>query len=128
MSIELLLLALFIGVGFGCLVLAVRSLGTAVRLWARGLRVMGVATARASSDRRRGPLVVFTDHLGRVFVLDPGGRGPLHQLPAVGEQVPVVYLRNRPIAAGVWTSRHLLAPSLGWFLSSTLAFGTGLIL
>ncbi|WP_411092848.1 hypothetical protein [Streptomyces sp. 049-1] len=128
MSIELLLLALFMGVGVGCLLLALRSLGTAVRLWARGLRVMGVATARTSSDPRRGPLIAYTDHLGRVFVLDPGGRGPLRHLPAVGEKVPVVYLRNRPTAASVWTSQHLLAPSLGWFLSSTLAFGTGLIL
>ncbi|WP_405465965.1 hypothetical protein OG783_22790 [Streptomyces jietaisiensis] len=124
MDVELVLSALGTGFGLGCLLLAVRAVRTAVRLWARGLRVTGVVTARTTADRRRGGLVVFPDHLGRELVLDPGAYASLCGLPLVGRAVPVVYVRERPTAARLWTLRHLLAPSFGWFLSSTVAFGT----
>ncbi|MEW2163404.1 hypothetical protein AB0912_10445 [Streptomyces sp. NPDC007084] len=126
MAAELLLPALCTGLGLGFLTLATRSVLGAVRLWLRGLRVMGRVTPRKGIDRRPGGLVVFSDHLGRGLVLDPGWRGPLCGLPPVGGTVPVVYVRNRPASARLWTLRYLLAPSFGWFLSSTLAFGTGL--
>ncbi|MXM63495.1 hypothetical protein GR925_08545 [Streptomyces sp. HUCO-GS316] len=127
MDAELVLLALCTGFGVGCLLLAVRGVLTAMRLWARGLRVTGVVTARAAADRRRGGLVVFSDHLGRELVLDPGAYAALCGLPPVGRAVPVVYVRERPATARLWTLRHLLAPSFGWFLSSTLAFGTAVV-
>ncbi|WP_369186671.1 hypothetical protein [Streptomyces sp. R08] len=127
MDAELLLLALCTGLGLGFLSLAVRQLAAVVRLWAGGLRVTGVVTKRVAADRRRGGLVVFSDHLGRAVVIDPGSYGPLCGLPPVGGRVPVVYLRSRPGAARLWTLRHLLAPSFGWFLSSTLAFGTAVM-
>jgi hypothetical protein len=127
MDAELVLLALCTGFGLGCLMLAVRGVLTAVRLWARGLRVMGVVTARAAADRRRGGLVVFSDHLGRDLVLDPGSYASLCGLPPVGRAVPVVYVRERPGMARLWTLRHLLAPSFGWFLSSAVAFGTAVV-
>jgi len=127
MDAELLLLALCTGSGLGFLLLAVRQLVAVVRLWARGLRVMGVVTKRAAADRRRAGLVVFSDHLGRAVVIDPGAYGPLCGLPPVGESVPVVYLRSRPGAARLWNVRHLLAPSFWWFLSSTVAFGTAVM-
>ncbi|MFD9326765.1 DUF3592 domain-containing protein [Streptomyces sp. NPDC060065] len=127
MNAELLLLALCTGFGLGFLLLAVRQLAAAARLWVRGLRVTGVVTKRVATDRRRAGLVVFTDHLGRALAIDPGAYATLCGLPPVGGSVPVVYLRNRPGAARLWTLRHLLAPSFGWFLSSTLAFGTGVV-
>ncbi|MFH8393367.1 MULTISPECIES: hypothetical protein [unclassified Streptomyces] len=127
MGAELVLLALCTGFGLGFLTLATRSALGAVTLWVRGLRVMGRVTPRGASDRRRGGLVVFSDHLGRGLVLDPGWRGPLCGLPPVGGSVPVVYAQNRPATARLWTLRYLLAPSFGWFLSSTLAFGTGVL-
>ncbi|MGW3661737.1 hypothetical protein [Streptomyces sp. NPDC005141] len=128
MDAELMLLALCTGFGLGFLLLAARSTTAAVRLWVRGLRVVGVVTARAAADRRGGGLVLFSDHLGRRLVLDPGRCGRLYGLPPVGGSVPVVFVRDRPAAARVWTVRHLLAPAFGWFLSSTLAFGTGVVI
>ncbi|MEU2422708.1 hypothetical protein ABZ619_17080 [Streptomyces sp. NPDC007851] len=127
MHAELVLLAVDTGFGLGSLVLAVQAVLTALRLWARGVRVTGVVTARAPVDRRRGGLVVFSDHLGRRLVLDPGAYAPLCGLPPAGCSVPVVYGRERPAAARLGTLRHLLAPSFGWFLSSTLAFGTAAV-
>ncbi|KIF69150.1 hypothetical protein HY68_12010 [Streptomyces sp. AcH 505] len=128
MGVELLLLALCTGLGLGFLLLAVRSVLAALRLWLRGLRVMGVVTARGTSDRRRGGLVMFADHLGRSLVFDPGRRGPWCGLPRLGRSVPVVYARNQPTSAGLWTARYLLSPAFGWFLSSTLAFGAGVLM
>ncbi|MEU9736035.1 hypothetical protein [Streptomyces sp. NPDC048002] len=127
MDAKLLLLALSTGFGFGFLVLALRASLAAVRLWMRGLRVPGVVAARAAADRRGGGLVVFSDHLGRRLVLDPGRYGPLCGLPPVGGEVVVVYARSRPTAARLWTLRHLLAPSFGWFVSSTVTFGAGVV-
>ncbi|MEU3892003.1 hypothetical protein [Streptomyces sp. NPDC029041] len=127
MNAQVVLLALSTGLGLGSLLAAVRALATAAALWARGRRVAGRVTARAATDPRRGGLVVFSDHLGRDFVLDPGPLGPFCGLPPVGDSVPVVYARDRPTGARLWTSRHLLAPSFGWFLSATLAFGTGVV-
>ncbi|MFI2910092.1 hypothetical protein ACG2OD_17825 [Streptomyces sp. PDY-4] len=127
MNAQLVLLALCTGCGLGFLLAAVRAVASAAVLWARGRRVMGRVTARAASDRRRGGLVVFSDHLGRDLVLDPGPCGPLYGVPPVGGSVPVVYERERPTRARLWTSRHLLAPSFGWFLSATVAFGTGVM-
>ncbi|MFD7997084.1 hypothetical protein [Streptomyces mexicanus] len=124
MDAELVLSALGTGFGLGCLLLAARAALTAVRLWTRGLRVKGLVVGRAPADRRHGGLVVFSDHLGRELVLDPGAYAPLCGLPPIGRTVPVVYVRERPTAARLWTLRHLLAPSFGWFLSSTVAFGT----
>ncbi|WP_018544807.1 hypothetical protein [Streptomyces sp. LaPpAH-108] len=127
MNAGLLVLALCTGFGLGCLALALRALLTAVRLWARGLRVTGIVTARAAADRRPGGLVLFRDHLGRDLLLDPGRCGPLCGLPPVGRSVPVVYARERPVVARLWTMRHLLAPSFGWFLSSALVCGAGVV-
>ncbi|WP_329529487.1 hypothetical protein [Streptomyces sp. NBC_01462] len=127
MDAELMLLALCTGIGLGFLLLAVHAVLTAARLWARGLQVTGVVTARVPADRRRGGLVVFSDHLGRDLVLDPGSYAALCGLPPVGRTVPVVYARSRPTTARLWTLRHLLAPSFGWFLSSTVAFGTAVV-
>ncbi|MEV8031599.1 hypothetical protein [Streptomyces sp. NPDC086182] len=124
MDVELVLPALGTGFGFGCLLLATRALLTAVRLWTRGLRVTGVVTARDPADRRRGGLVFYHDHFGRDLILDPGAYAPLCGLPPIGRSVPVVYVREHPTAARLWTLRHLIAPSFGWFLSSTVAFGT----
>ncbi|MGW1722206.1 hypothetical protein ACWCQK_04605 [Streptomyces sp. NPDC002306] len=127
MDTELVLLALCTGIGGGFLLLAVRAVLTALRLWARGVRVTGAVAARAPADRRRGGLVVYSDHLGRDRVVDPGVYAALCGLPPVGAAVPVVYVRSRPAAARLWTLRHLLAPSFGWFLSSTVAFGTAVV-
>ncbi|MFG2951000.1 hypothetical protein [Streptomyces adustus] len=127
MDTELVLLALCTGAGSGFLLLAGRAVLTAVRLWARGLCVTGVVTARAPADRRRGGLVAYSDHLGRPRLLDPGAYGALCGLPPVGAAVPVVFVRSRPAAARLWTLRHLLAPSFGWFVSSTVAFGTAVV-
>ncbi|MFJ6086481.1 hypothetical protein ACIQI8_34335 [Streptomyces sp. NPDC092369] len=127
MDAELALLALCTGCGLGFLLLALRSLVVVGRLWARGLRVMGVVTPRGAGDRRPGGLVAFCDHLGRHLLLEPGRYGALCGLPPVGGSVPVVYVRERPTAARLWTVRHLLAPAFGWFLSSALAFGTGVV-
>ncbi|MFD7878894.1 hypothetical protein ACFV5G_33175 [Streptomyces sp. NPDC059766] len=127
MDTELVLLALCTGAGCGFLLLAGRAVLTAARLWARGLRVTGIVTARAPADRRRGGLVAYSDHLGRHRVLDPGSYGTLCGLPPVGAAVPVVFVRSRPTAARLWTLRHLLAPSFGWFVSSTVAFGTAVV-
>ncbi|MCF3136848.1 hypothetical protein [Streptomyces olivochromogenes] len=127
MYTELLPLALCTGFGLGFLLLALRASVAAALLWLRGLRVPGVVAARAAADPRRGGLVVFSDHLGRDLVLDPGRYGPLCGLPPVGGRVIVVYARTRPTAARLWTLRHLLAPSFGWFVSSTLAFGAGVV-
>ncbi len=124
---QVVLLALCTGLGLGSLLAAVRALATAAALWARGRRVMGRVTARAATDPRRGGLVVFSDHLGRDLVLDPGPLGPFWGVPPVGARVPVVHARERPTQARLWTSRHLLAPSFGWFLSATVAFGTGVV-
>ncbi|MEU9557206.1 hypothetical protein [Streptomyces fumanus] len=124
MDRELVLAALGTGFGLGCLLLAVRAVLTAVRLWTRGLRVKGQVVGRAPADRRHGGLVLFSDHLGRELVLDPGAYAPLCGLPPVGHSVPVVYVRERPTGARLWSVRHLLAPAFGWFLSSTVAFGT----
>ncbi|MCX4737460.1 hypothetical protein [Streptomyces antibioticus] len=128
MDVELTALALCIGFGAGFLLLAGRSTATAVQLRVRGLRVTGVVTARAAADRRGGGLVVFPDHLGRRLVLDPGRYGRLYGLPPAGGSVPVVFVRERPTAARVWTMRHLLGPAFGWFLSSAVAFGTGVVI
>ncbi|MFE6526708.1 hypothetical protein [Streptomyces sp. NPDC057794] len=125
MNAQVVLLALCTGLGLGCLLAAVRALVAAAALWARGRRVVGRVTAHTAAGRRRGGLVVFSDHLGRDLVLDPGPFGPWCGLPPVGGSVPVVYARERPTHARLWTSRALLAPAFGWFLSATLAFGTG---
>ncbi|MGW1505626.1 hypothetical protein ACWCQW_45415 [Streptomyces mirabilis] len=125
MNAKLLLLALSTGLGLGFLLLAVRQLVTVAWLWARGVLVTGVVTPRVSGDRRRTGLVVFTDHLGRTIVIDPGAYGSLRGMPPVGGTVPVVYPRDRPAAARLWTPRYLLSPALGWFLSSTVAFASG---
>ncbi|MFJ9538289.1 hypothetical protein ACIRPX_13605 [Streptomyces sp. NPDC101225] len=127
MDAELLLLALSTGLGLGFLLLAVRQLMTAVRLWGRGLRVTGVVIARVPADRRRTGLVMFTDHLGRVVAFDAGAYGPLCGLPPIGEKTPVVYLRRKPTTARLWTLRHLLAPAFGWFLSSSVVFGAAVM-
>ncbi|MCX2922440.1 hypothetical protein [Streptomyces sp. NEAU-W12] len=128
MNAELVVLALCTGFGVGFLLAAVRAMATAAALWARGRRVMGSVTARKATDRRRGGLVVFSDHFGRDLVLDPGRYGPFYGVPPVGDNVPVVYVREHPTQARLWTPRHLLAPSFGWFLSATLAFGTGVVM
>ncbi|MFE9607896.1 hypothetical protein [Streptomyces sp. NPDC006012] len=122
---NLLLLALFTGFGIGCLVAALKAALAALRLWARGLRVMGVVTPRAPADPRIGRLVRFSDHFGRDLLLDPGRYGPLCGLPRAGRSVPVVYRRDRPTDARLWHMCHLLAPSFGWFVASTVVFGTG---
>jgi hypothetical protein len=127
MGEALVLLALFTGFGLGFLLLGVQGAVTALRLTGRGVRVRGVVTERVVSDGRRGGLVVFTDHLGRALILDPGPYAPLCGLPPVGREVHVVYLRKRPQSARLCTVRHLLAPSFGWFLASTLAFGTAVV-
>ncbi len=127
MSSEVVLLALCLGFGTGCLLAAVRAALTALGLWARGTRVMGVVTHRAPTDPRPGGLVRFRDHRGRELVLDPGRFGPLCGLPPAGGRVPVVYRRERPTVARLWHLGHLLAPSFGWFLGATLAFGTGVL-
>ncbi|MGW0988091.1 hypothetical protein ACWD46_17950 [Streptomyces sp. NPDC002486] len=127
MNEQVVLLALCTGLGFGFLLAAVRALATAASLWARGRRVTGRVTARAAPNRRRGGLVVFSDHLGRDFVLDPGPLGPFRGLPPVGGSVLVVHARECPARAGLWTTRYLLAPSFGWFLSATAAFGTAVV-
>ncbi|MFH8414995.1 hypothetical protein [Streptomyces collinus] len=123
MNAQVVLLALGTGLGLGSLPAAIRAPATAAARWARGRRV----TARAATDPRRGGLVLFSDHLGRDVVLDPGPLGPICGMPPVGGSVPVVYARDRPTGARLWTSRHLLAPSFGWFLSATLAFGTEVV-
>ncbi|WAX78906.1 hypothetical protein [Streptomyces sp. KMM 9044] len=128
MNAQLVLLALCTGLGLGFLLAAVRAAATAAALWARGRRVMGWVTPRKAADRRRGGLVMFSDHLGRDLVLDPGRCGPFYGVPPVGDNVPVVYVRERPTQARLWTSRHLLAPSFGWFLSAPLAFGAGAVM
>lgn len=127
MNAQVVLLALSTGLGLGSLPAAIRAPATAAARWARGRRVTGRVTARAATDPRRGGLVLFSDHLGRDVVLDPGPLGPICGMPPVGGSVPVVYARDRPTGARLWTSRHLLAPSFGWFLSATLAFGTGVV-
>ncbi|MFE9939870.1 hypothetical protein [Streptomyces hirsutus] len=127
MFTQLLLLALCLGLGVGCLLVALKAALTALGLWARGLRVMGVVTPRSAADPRLGGLVRFSDHLGRELVLDPGRYGPLCGLPPVGGNVPVVYRRERPTVARLWHLCHLLAPSFGWFLTATLAFGSGVV-
>ncbi|MGW1299188.1 hypothetical protein ACWD5R_05050 [Streptomyces sp. NPDC002514] len=121
---DVVLQALVIGFGVGSLVAALRAVLAAVRLWARGLRVMGVVTPRAPADRRIGGLVRFSDHFGRDLLLDPGKYGPLCGLPRVGRSVPVVYRRDQPTDARLWNVCHLLAPSFGWFFTSTVMFGT----
>ncbi|MFI6347458.1 DUF3592 domain-containing protein [Streptomyces sp. NPDC050560] len=125
MGAKLLLLALCTGFGLGCLLLAFRSLARVARLVVRGLLTQGVVTPRRPSDGRRGGLVEFPDSLGRTFVFDPGWYGALCGLPAIGGPVRVVYLRNRPSTARLWLTRHLLGPSFGWFLSSSLVFALG---
>lgn len=45
----------------------------------------------------------------------------------VGGNVPVVYRRERPTVARLWHMCPLLAPSFGWFLTATPAFGTGVV-
>ena len=84
MGAKLLPLALCTGLGLGFLLLAVRQLvsrGTAVGAWsARD----GRRDPAGRGDRRRTGLVVFTDHLGRTLVFDPGAYGPLRGLPPVG--------------------------------------------
>ncbi|MFJ2961915.1 hypothetical protein ACIPIC_06340 [Streptomyces collinus] len=127
MNAQVVLLALGTGLGLGSLPAAIRAPATAAARWARGRRVTGRVTARAATDPRRGGLVRFSDHLGRDVVLDPGPLGPICGMPPVGGSVPVVYARDRPTGARLWTSRHLLAPSFGWFLSATMAFGTGVV-
>ncbi|MEU6355009.1 DUF3592 domain-containing protein [Streptomyces sp. NPDC047072] len=127
MSEALVLLALFTGFGLGFLVQGVRGAVRALRLTMRGVRVRGVVTERVVGDGRHGGLVVFTDHLGRSLILDPGPYATLCGLPPVGKEVDVVYLRKRPQSARLCSVRHLLAPSFGWFLASTLAFGTGVV-
>ncbi|MDH6218465.1 hypothetical protein [Streptomyces pseudovenezuelae] len=119
--------ALFAGLGLGFLWMGLRAGVTALRLRVRGLRAIGVVTAWVPVDGRLGGVVVFCDHLGRAAVLDPGRYGSLCGLPPVGERVPVVYVRNRPASARLWDVRHLLAPAFGWFLSSTVAFGTSVV-
>ncbi|MFF2848457.1 hypothetical protein ACFVT5_19355 [Streptomyces sp. NPDC058001] len=126
MEPELLLLALGVGLGSGFLLVAVRQTATIALLAVRGVLVVGRVTARTATDRRRGGLVAFNDHLGRSFVLDPGAYGALYGLPPIGDTVPVAYPRDRPQAARVWAPRHLLAPPFGWFLAATLTFGTAL--
>lgn len=128
MVAKLALTALFTGFGYGFLLLAVREALKALQLQLRGLRVMGVVTARAVADRRRSGLVVYCDHLGRAFVLDPGRYALLCGLPLLGGSVPVVFLRNRPGAARLWTLRHLLMPSFGWFLSAAVTLGTAVVM
>ncbi|MEU1299045.1 hypothetical protein [Streptomyces shenzhenensis] len=127
MNAELLLLALCVGFGVGCLLAALKALLAAAWLRVRGLRVMGTVTSRTAADRRPGALVLFSDHLGRDLLLDPGRYAPLCGLPAVGRSVPVVYRRERPTVARLWNTRHLLAPSFGWFLTAAVAFGTGVV-
>ncbi|WP_030225165.1 hypothetical protein [Streptomyces sp. NRRL WC-3626] len=127
MNAQLVLLALSTGCGLGFLLAGVRATAAAAALWARGRRTRGRVTPRAATDRRRGGLVVFSDHFGRDFVLDPGRYGPFYGVPPVGGEVPVVYKRECPARARLWTPRHLLAPSFGWFLSATVAFGTGVV-
>ncbi|MGW7210902.1 hypothetical protein [Streptomyces collinus] len=127
MNAQVVLLALGTGLGLGSLPAAIRAPAPAAARWARGRRVTGRVTARAATDPRRGGLVLFSDHLGRDVVLDPGPLGPICGMPPVGGSVPVVYARDRPTGARLWTSRHLLAPSFGWFLSATMAFGTGVV-
>jgi hypothetical protein len=128
MNAQLVLLALCTGLGLGFLLAAVRAMATAAALYARGRRVMGRVTPREVTDRRRGGVVVFCDHFGRDVVLDPGPYGPFYGVPPVGGTVPVVYERECPTRARLWTPRHLLAPSFGWFLSATVAFGTGVVM
>ncbi|MFE7975116.1 hypothetical protein [Streptomyces shenzhenensis] len=127
MNAELVLLALCAGLGLGFLLLGVRAAVTALWLRVRGLRVMGTVTSRTAADRRPGALVLFSDHLGRDLLLDPGRYAPLCGLPAVGRSVPVVYRREQPTVARLWNTRHLLAPSFGWFLTAAVAFGTGVV-
>ncbi|MEV5646407.1 hypothetical protein AB0L67_41105 [Streptomyces flaveolus] len=124
MDAQLALSALATGFGLGCLLLAARAVLTAVRLWARGLRVRGLVVGRTPVNRWCGGLVLFSDHLGREHVLDPRTYASLCGLPPVGRTVSVVYVRERPATARLWTLRHLLAPSFGWFVSSTVAFST----
>ncbi|MET8830003.1 hypothetical protein ABZX40_30920 [Streptomyces sp. NPDC004610] len=120
------LLALCTGSGLWCLVLALRAGARALRLRLRGLRATGTVRPRPAADRRPGGLVAFADQGGREQIVDPGAYAPLCGLPGIGASVPVVYPRARPRAARLWTVAHLLAPSFGWFVSATVAFGTGL--
>lgn len=122
----MVLLALCTGSGLGLLYLGVRATATAMGLWARGERVMGFVTVRETGGRRHGePVVLFFDHHGLEYLLEPGRLGPFYGVPPVGDHVPVVYARERPAQARLWTRRHLLAPSFGWFVCSVLVFGAG---
>lgn len=123
----MVLLALCTGSGLGLLYLGVRATATAMGLWARGERVMGFVTGRGTGGRRHDRRVVlFFDHQGLEHFLDFGRLGPFYGIPQVGGHVPVVYARERPGQARLWTRRHLLAPSFGWFVCSVLVFGTGI--
>ncbi|MEU9338167.1 hypothetical protein AB0D49_34295 [Streptomyces sp. NPDC048290] len=120
---EAALLAVCTGLGLCCLALALRAAVFALRLRLRGTHATGTVRARPRPDPRPGGLVAFPDHGGRLQIVDPGAYAPLCGLPGVGASVPVVYPRTRPSAARLWNTAHLLAPSLGWFVSATLAFG-----
>ncbi|MBT3154935.1 hypothetical protein HTV45_29375 [Streptomyces sp. CHD11] len=126
MDTEVVLLALCTGAGLGFLCLGVRAVVTAAGLWARGERVMGRVTARASGGGRRQGYVMFFDHHGLEYLLELGRLGPFYGVPPVGGHIPVVYARRRPAQARLWTRRHLLAPSFGWFVCSVLVFGAGI--
>ncbi|MGW3283892.1 hypothetical protein ACWDR3_04495 [Streptomyces sp. NPDC001002] len=127
MEARLVLPALFVGLGLGFLSMGLWAGATALRLRLRGLRAVGVVTARVRVGGRRRGLVVFRDRLGRAVVVDPGRYGTLCGLPSAGGSVPVVYVRNRPSSARLWDVRHLLAPAFGWFLSSAVAFGSSAV-
>ncbi|MFJ5261807.1 DUF3592 domain-containing protein [Streptomyces sp. NPDC088387] len=127
MDAALLLRALCTVSGLAFVLLALRCALTARRLRLRGLRATGSVTARAAAGRGDAGLVVFPDHQGRVLTFDPGAYAPLCGLPRPGASVSVVYLRERPETARLETVCHLLAPSFGWFLAATAAFGTGVV-
>ncbi|MET7457496.1 hypothetical protein ABZT03_37720 [Streptomyces sp. NPDC005574] len=125
MDAKLLLLVLCTGLGVGFLVLAVQQLVAVTRLGVRGVLAEGTVIPRIAGDRRRTGLVMFTDHLGRLVVVDTGAYGRLRGLPQVGGTVPVCYPRDRPTAARLWAPRYLLSPAFGGFLASTVAFVFG---
>ncbi|MFD7440563.1 DUF3592 domain-containing protein [Streptomyces sp. NPDC059909] len=116
--------------GAVCLWAAVREGVVLSRLGRHGLRTEGVVIRHVlvdKVDRLRAPVIAFTDVTGRRIEFSPNVSGTGTSL-SVGSLVPVVYPREHPEAARVFTRRHRALPILLTSFASVAFFGCAAVI
>ncbi|TJZ59124.1 DUF3592 domain-containing protein [Streptomyces piniterrae] len=108
--------------GLAALWAGAREARLQMRLIRHGLRTEGVVVDQEHEpgDDCSTPVIEFTDRQGRPVRFRPVATG---LGLALGTQVPVVYLPERPASARVFTRKHRRSPIVGLFVGAMIFLG-----